>query len=425
MTAPIFGIVNYRPEDEAIPVLGSDFSKVGLVSTSEDADDTLFPLNTAVRFSTNDATYLTGLGTGLLADAVRGINAQLSELQVAVDCIVVRVAEGTNVDPDLKRAETTANIVGNQGAKTGLYALLAAPEDLGATPRLIACPGYTDWQEDADTANPICAELPTILNALLAVAVVDGPGDSVANFTTWRETIQSDRMIPVVGGVKVLENAVTVVRPFAPRVLGLFVRIDQEHEGKPFHPIANRPIWGIVGPERKIAFSLTDGATEGQLFLAADGGVLVRAELGVDTSVADGGFVYIGTESCAEGDLWAQYHQVRGADYLTVKMMRITRQFLGKLVTADLVEAWITSIKYMLRDHKASNDILGYKVDFKKDLNSPEEVRLGHLTVTPRIEPGPAFRKATHEIRRYRDAVDAMVADIVSRIAATNAASPL
>ncbi|MBX9760760.1 MAG: phage tail protein, partial [Beijerinckiaceae bacterium] len=285
-------------------------------------------------------------------------------------------------------------------------------------PRIIICPGYTASRPD-NAANPVVAALPAVLNALLAVAIVDGPDASRAAAETWREDIQSERIILVAVSAKVWETDEAVTRPMSPRIAGLMVRIDNANGGKPFHPIANRPIWGILGTNRPIAFSLTDGAVEGQLMLAADLGIVVRGEIGVDTAIADGGFVYIGTESCAEGELWSQFHQIRGADYLTVKMMRITRQFLGRAINADMVEAWLNSIRFMLRDHKAANDILGYDLQFPKSLNSAEQIRLGRLVVRPQIEPAPVFRVATHEVRRYRPAIDELVATIISRLSAT------
>ncbi|WP_127076140.1 phage tail protein [Rhodomicrobium lacus] len=417
MTAPSFGIINTRPEDEAVPVIGADFSKLGFVETSPDADPATFPLDEPVRFSSGDTAIVAKLGTGYLADAVKGVNAQLAELQVAADITVVRVAEGTATDAQTKLEQTTANIIGSAANQTGLYALKSAPEHVGATPRLIWA-GRTAWQPDANSANPVVAALPEILNSLLGVAVVDAPESRTAALA-WREATQSNRIIPVGVGARVYEGATVVTRPMAPRILGIGVRVDHEHEGKPFHPWANQAVNGIVGTSRNIAFSLTDGATEGQMLLESDIGIVVRGESGVDTAIADGGFVYIGTESTAEGDLWAQFHQVRGSDYLTAKMMRITRQYLGKLISADTVEAWINSIKFMLRDHKAANDILGYDVKFLPARNSVEEVRLGRLVVSPFIEPAPVFRRATHEVRRYAAAVDALVADIAARVNAS------
>ncbi|WP_449255194.1 hypothetical protein [Bosea sp. (in: a-proteobacteria)] len=566
MTAPVFGITTSRPDDEPLPVLGADFSKCAFVSTSADADPNVFPLLTAVRFSTNDKAFTGKLGTGYLADAVRAVNDQLGPLSVAADCIIVRVAEGATGSASAKLMQTFSNII------AGLEVLRDAPSEVNATPRIVGFPGYTAQQPSgvasvaitargsgftsapgvaasggggigaafsatiskgvtsagvgaggtgytaaavafdppvsglgqaatgtvtvatgavtgititdkghgyADDevpavtisgdgtgatatvtmtgvlesiaitdggydftsaptlaitggagsgatatatvellANPVIVAAPAVLGGLLAVAIVDAPSSSRQAAEAWRETVNSDRIIPVGVAARVLENGAIVTRPMSSRIIGLMIRSDNAHEGKPFHPIANQPIYGIVGISRPISFSLTDGATEGQLLLAADIGVVVQGEQGVDTAIADGGYIYIGTESCAEGDLWAQFHQVRGADYLTVKMLRLTRQFLGKKIDADVVEAWLNSIKFMLRDHKALKDILGYALEFPTAGNSPETIRLGRLRVVPKIEPGPVFRVAEIEQRRYRPAIDELITTIVSRLGA-------
>jgi len=604
LTTPVFGAVIERPETEVLPLIGADFSKIGIVTSSDDADNSVFPLGVAVRFSSNDQNFVAAakIGTGFLADAIRGINDQLGSIGGAADVIAVRIAHNATIS------------VAHQNVVDGLAVLRDCPAVVNATPRIIICPGYTsqvdsvggdttvqsaakaggntgngaltlatpaygtgvkpgiyqvrmtggaksasaeadagntgdgtvgsltadstapvgDWtvrcvvaaanggsfivirpdgtvdpgvavvgsayngtnglnftiaDGDADfivgdeftvtvahaipadggdfsvtdpdgivltpgsvavayngvvkftiadggtdfavgdgfdltvtiddpdvTANPVVAALPAALDGLKAVAFVDGPDASMNAAVNWRETIQSDRIIALGVSVKVLEGASIVTRPASPRFAGLTVRIDNANGGRPFQPIANRPIFGIVGTNRAIPFSITDGAVEGQLMLAADIGVIVRGEVGVDSAIADGGFVGIATDSCAEGELWAQFHQVRGADYIAVKLLQAARQFLGKAVTADMAEAWLNTIKFMLRDHKAQNDILGYTVEFQKDLNSPEQVRLGHLTVTPHIEPAPVFKLATHRVLRYRPAVDALVDEIISRL---------
>lgn len=608
MTSPNIGVIIERPETESVPVLGADFSKIGIVTTAPDASNTVLPLNTAKRYSSRDPVLLAGCGEeNYLADAIRGINDQLTEFQSSADLIIVRVAEGGSLN------ETLQNVV------DGLEVLRGAPHEINATPRIVICPGYTsqtdsvggsidvqsaaksggntgqgaltlagtphlagvkagiyevrftggaksaaaavagesnsgdgtvgslsadtgapvgtwtlrcveaasnggkfivlkpDGSVDAPglatvgsaynstaginftiadgtddfavgdtftiavahsipsgggtfsvtdpdgialpsgsvgvaystqiaftiadgtpdfvvgdgfdvtvtitdaqiTANPVVAALPSVLGGLLATAYVDTPDSSLNAAENWRETIQSDRIMPVGVSALVLEDGEIVSRPMSPRVAGLIARIDNAHGGKPFNPFANRPIYGIVGTNRYIPFSLTDGATEGQLMLAADISVVVRGELGVDGAAAEGGFVFFGTDSMANGELWAQIHQVRGADYIAVECIQIARSFLGRAVTADLAEAWLNSIKFMLRDHAADNDILkDFEVRFLKDENSPEQIRLGHLTVTPKIEPCPAFKVAHHKILRHRPAVDGLVDEIISRLGA-------
>lgn len=412
MTAPHFGMTFTRPQDEPVPVLGADFSKVLLIETSADANATTFPLDTPVRFSSSDATKTADLGTGALADAVRAINDQLSGLNAGADVTVVRIAEGTGGTSEENAAATRANIV------TALGKVSEIPSAVNSTPRLIWA-GRTSWRADLQTANPVVAALPSACEKLLAVAAVDVDDTNTANAIDARETMNSQRLIPVGVAARVYEGSTLVTRPMGPRVIGLFVRNDNDHAGKPFDPIANRPIQGLAALSRKIPFSLLDGSTEGQQLLEGNVSIVAEGEIGVDGSVADGGFVFIGTDNTETGDLWKQFHQVRGADYITVKLMKITRQFLGRKIEADMVEAWLNSMRFMLRDHRAANDILGYDVDFRAALNSPENIRLGHLTVNLGIEPAPAFKLANHEIRRYRPAIEGLVAEIIARLNAT------
>lgn len=405
MTRPVFGMTFARPENEALPALGADFSKALVIETSEDAEAGTYPIGTAVRISTSDPVKIAALGTGLLADAVKAIAAQLGGLNSGADVTVFRVKEEATV------AETVANIAAALAPET----LAAIPSATGATPRLIWA-GRTSWQADAETPNPIWAALPVACEKLLAVAVVDVDPTAKEGAITQREAFNSERILPIGVAAQVYDGGDLVTRAMGPRIIGLMIRVDNLFGGKPFNPFANRPVMGLSGLSRKIPFSFLDGSTEGQQMLESEVSIVVQGETGVDGAVADGGFVFIGTDNTTTGELWKQIHQVRGADYLTVKIMEITRQFLGKKITADTVETWLNSIRFMLRDHKADDDILGYKVEFRADKNSPESIRLGHLTVNLGLEPVPAFKVASHEVARYRPALDALVGEIIARL---------
>jgi hypothetical protein len=76
------------------------------------------------------------------------------------------------------------------------------------------------------------------------------------------------------------------------------------------------------------------------------------------------------------------------------------------------VQAIINTIKFLLRDLQALDQILGFKVEFKGAYNSPEEIRLGHLTVAFAAEEPPVLRKITTLSARYRPAIDAMVQNL-------------
>lgn len=409
MTTPAFGMTFSRQMTEPVPVIGADFSKIFIVDTSADASATEFRTDTPKRFSSSDPDAVAALGTGLLADAVKGINAQLNTVNRGADVTVWRVAEGANT---AATAAAIAEVIGS---------LAEVPSITKATPRIVVA-GRTSWRPDANTVSPVIAALEANLGKILAIAPVDVSDLSAVQAIEDRETMSSERLMPIGVAARVYEGTNVVTRPMAPRVAGLIARIDNENQGLPFKPFANQPIYGLAGLSRDIRFNLLDGSTEGQQMLAANVAIVDQGETGVDGAIADGGFVFIGLDNAQTSTLWEQMHQVRGTDYVITEFIQITRQFLGKeTISVDMAEAWINSFAYKLRDHKAAGNILGYapKTDmFKLDKNSPENIRAATLTLDISIEPAPGFKVAHHNIRRYRPAVEGLVGDIISRLAA-------
>lgn len=407
MTAPVFGMQFFRPTTEPVPAIGADFAKILVIETSADASAVEIPVDTAVRASSGDTEFRAALGTGLLADQVRGIHDQLNGLNAGADVTVFRVAEGAT--PALT-ATAIAEVINS---------ITDIPSAINATPRIVVA-GRTAWRPDAETVSPVIAALEANLGKILAIAPVDVDDTSNTNAIDARETMSSERLMPIGVAARVFEGENVVTRPMAGRIAGLFARVDNNEGGAlPFEPIANRPIYGLAGVSRKIPFSLLDGSTAGQQLLAGNVSIVVEGEVGVDGAVADGGFVFIGTDNAATGELWEQIHQVRGTDYCVSQIAAITRQFLGKKTTADMAEAWINSIAYSLRDLKADNRILGYTPKnqmFRADQNSPENIRLGTLKLDIGIEPAPVFKRADHTIRRWRPAVEGLVQDIIARL---------
>ncbi|KZM39057.1 phage tail protein [Labrenzia sp. OB1] len=408
MTTPTFGMSFTRPDDEVVPALGADFSHVLIIETSEDASAVEFPEGEPVRFSTSDAAKVNALGTGLLADAVNGIHDQLNDLNSGADVTVVRVAEGVDT------ATTAASIA------AVVNDIASIPSKVNKTPRIVVA-GRTAWRPDLNTTNPVIAALEANLGKILAVAPVDVDDTSTSNAIDARETMSSERVMPIGVAARIWDGVQTVTAPMAPRVAGLMIRIDnQVGAGKPFHPFANRSLFGLAGISRKIPFSTLDGSTEGQQLLAANVAIVAEGETGVDGAVADGGYKFIGTDNAQTGELWEQIHQVRGTDYIITQFIEITNQFLGRRIAADTVEAWINSFAFALRDHVNEGNILGYSSKsemFEKSQNSPESIRLGTLKLTIGIEPAPVFKLAQHEIRRWRPAVEGMVNEIIARLA--------
>lgn len=267
-------------------------------------------------------------------------------------------------------------------------------------------------------ANPVVAGSTSVLNQLMAHAVFESSGVSEQGDTDWRETFQSQRIIPVVGGVRIVDpdTGSVVVRPVAPRIIGIGVRRDHEM-GAPFHSWANQAVQGIVGPGRAIKFVLTDDGNEGQQLLRSNIGIIAKGELGNEFAIASSGFVFIGTDNAGDDPLWQFYNVTRGRDYIHLMLIRTLRFYLGRFnITGHTVQAVVNTMKFALRDLMADGHILGYNVLFNPDSNSPEQIRLGHLTVSFAAEEPPVLRKITIESSRYREAINQMVSQLAAQL---------
>lgn len=266
-------------------------------------------------------------------------------------------------------------------------------------------------------ANPICAGATPLLNMLFAHAVVEGPGTNEADIKDWRESFNSRRLIPVDLWCKVQEGSSVVTRPGAPRVIGLGITVDYQHGGVPTHSWANRPIQGIVGFVRNPSFSLTDGATEGQSLLSANIGIGVRGELGVETAIASSGFIFVGTDNADDDPLWQFYHVSRGRDYIRLGLLRTLRAFLGRNnITGHAIQAVLNTTTQWLMDLQSDDHIIGSRVGFAADKNSPENLRLGRFSYQFRAEEPPVLRRLDIEDGRYREALEDLVENILTTV---------
>lgn len=410
---PTFGLTIQTIDNETRPAVWGDMSVIGLVGTAPDAVAATFPIDTPVSVNSSDAAAIAALGdAGTLADALRMITAQLGEFQAGARVVIVRVTEGVDEEA------TLANVAGD-GVSTGVSALLEAGPLTGFTPRLLAAPGFTSQQDAPETANVVVAQLSAVAPRLLAHAVVDGPTTTFAAAQAWRETINSDRIIPVVPGARILdvtsEVGAIIDAPLSPAILGVAVRRDFEFGGRPFHSWANQPIYGIVGPSRPIPFSLTDGDTEGQELLAANIGILTRGEMGVDGGISDGGFMYIGTDNAGDDELWRFYNVTRGRDFIHLMALKTLRTYLGRFnITGQTIQAILNTLNMALRDLQSTGDILGYQVRFLEDQNSPEDLRAGRISVQFLAEESPVLRRIDIQSGRYRAALDGLISELAA-----------
>ncbi|WP_342361410.1 phage tail protein [Terrarubrum flagellatum] len=273
--------------------------------------------------------------------------------------------------------------------------------------------------QTAKVANGVATALPAVCGPLKARAILDPPATDRQAFIDWRETLASDSLIagPACNVKVTAADGSIVEKPSSPRIAGLAVKVDNESEGRPFRSWANRPILGIVGVSRDIDFSLVDGDTEGQDILSRNGSIIVRGESGVESSISDGGFYFVGTDTLSEDPLWRFYHVCRGRDWLELGQIKAEKPYLGvQNITLAVAMAIAETMRSQLGLAKARGEIIDYRVGFEPDKNTPEEIRLGNLQMMFKAEEPPVLRKLRISSRRYRPALENLVAAISSQI---------
>jgi phage tail sheath protein FI len=264
-------------------------------------------------------------------------------------------------------------------------------------------------------ANPICAALPAICEALMAHAVVGGPSTNKQDAFDWRATMNSLRLIPVDNTVIVADGVGTDTLDHAGAVLGLGVRCDFQTGGVPSHSFANQPVQGIIGLGRYDSFSIVDGATDGQELLAAGIGIIERGEIGSETAVGPSGFVSVALNNAGSDPLWPFYNQYRTRDYTHLALLRSMRLRLGKNnITPHSVQAVMNDMVAVLNVLKASEATIGFTVGFEASVNSPENLRLGRFRVFFKSEEPAPIVQVTVDSRRDRDALVVELAAIVA-----------
>ncbi len=333
---------------------------VGLLGTAPDADADKFPLNTPVLLK-GTPTDADGIGdTGTLKDAIDDVFDQIGAYT-----IVIRVEEGEDL------AGTMSNLVGDATARTGVHALLKSEPMLGIKPRLIAAPGFTS--SDGVTANPVVAELVGVLDAMRAVAFVDGPDTTDADAISYRELIGSQRIYVVDPKVLVWDTATSayVARPASARFAGVQARVDKTLGF--WHSLSNKVINGIGGVTRPVTYG-------------EHSNYLNEKHVGTILNMGSG-FITWGNRAATEDDLWVFLSVRRTADFINEAIEKAYLEFVDKPFSAANVKLMIESGNAAMRTFIAEGAIIGGKVWLDQDLNEPIALASGRITLSLEFEP--------------------------------------
>lgn len=361
----------------------------GLIATAEDADATVFPLNTPVLITNTQAAVAKAGTNGTLKTALQAMANQANSI-----CVVVRVAAAED------EAAQTANVIGTvdaTGKYTGAKALLLAKAKLGVQPRIIGAPGL-------DT-QAVATELATIAQKLRAFAYVYAWGCKTKEEVVAYRDAFAARELMVIWPNFVAFNVDTAQTETVPAVavaMGLRAKIDNEigwHK-----TLSNVAVNGVTGIDADVTWDLQDPAT--------DAGYLNSNE--ITTLIQHDGFRFWGSRTCSDDPLFAFENYTRTAQIMADTIAEAHMWAIDKPMHGSLVNDMLEGIKAKQREWTRLGYLIGGDAWYDPELNSKDKLKAGKLYIDYDYTPVPPLEDLTFRQR----ITDSYLADFASTITA-------
>ena len=361
----------------------------GLIATAEDADATVFPLNTPVLITNTQAAVAKAGTNGTLKTALQAMANQANSI-----CVVVRVAAAED------EAAQTANVIGTvdaTGKYTGAKALLLAKAKLGVQPRIIGAPGL-------DT-QAVATELATIAKKLRAFAYVYAWDCATKEEVVAYRDAFAARELMVIWPNFVAFNVDTAETETVPAVavaMGLRAKIDNEigwHK-----TLSNVAVNGVTGIDADVTWDLQDPAT--------DAGYLNSNE--ITTLIQHDGFRFWGSRTCSDDPLFAFENYTRTAQIMADTIAEAHKWAIDKPMHGSLVNDMLEGIKAKQREWTRLGYLMGGDAWYDPELNSKDTLKAGKLYIDYDYTPVPPLEDLTFRQR----ITDSYLADFASTITA-------
>ncbi|CUY33762.1 Phage tail sheath protein [Serratia marcescens] len=343
---------------------------VGMVCTAEDADASVFPLDTPVLITDVLAASGKAGKKGTLAASLQAIAEQAKPVTV-----VVRVATGKDA------AETTSNIIGGanaEGRYTGMKALLSAQAELGVKPRILGVPGL-DNQEVATALAGVCQQL-------RAFGYISAYGcKTVQEATKYRDNF-SQRELMLIWPDFVSWNTTANQSDIAyatARALGLRAKIDTETG---WHKtLSNVGVNGVTGITASVFWDLQAPGTDADLLNQACVTTLIRKD----------GFKFWGSRTCSDDPLFLFENYTRTAQVLADTMAEAHLWAVDRPVTPMLVRDMIDGINAKFRELKSAGLIIDGNCWYDESANTVATLKAGKLFIDYDYTPVPPLEDLT------------------------------
>ena len=387
----LHGINATLVDDGLRPLALTSTSVIGVIGTAPDADAAIFPVNTPVLVSgPRGAAALDTVGTnaGTLSGALAAIF-----LQAAAQVVVVRVEAGAS------DADTFTNLQGDSAAGTGVHAFTAANSLVGVTPKILTAPGWTHQRPGSPTPgpNPLIPVLVSVATGLRSIVVADGPDTNAVDAIAHAADSASDRLYMVDPFVTVAVGTTLEARPASGFVAGVIARTDAE--SGPSQSPSNRPILGISGIQRPVAFNINDSGNEaGNL-----------NENGVATIVRLDGWKLWGNFSTATGSTQAFLSVRRQLDQILDVLEAAHVWAVDRPISTQLLKDIEQNAQNGLRNLQRQGATLAARVYLDAELNTPASLQAGQAWWNVNVEPPAPLQSLRFQVRRTPEAYEELL----------------
>ncbi|MFJ3369774.1 phage tail sheath protein [Pseudomonas sp. NPDC086251] len=366
----LHGVRVLELNDGTRPIRTIPTAVIGLVCTADDADATVFPLDTPVLL-TNVQTAVGKAGTeGTLASSLQAIADQTKPY-----VIVVRVKKGET------EAATTTALIGTttaDGKYTGMKALLAAKARVGMVPRILGVPGL-------DTL-PVATALVAISQQLRAFSYVSAwDCKTKEEAIAYRDNFGAREAMVIWPDFQNWDTvtSATVKASAVARALGLRAKIDQEvgwHK-----TLSNVAVNGVTGISADVFWDLQNPATDANLLNSNE----------VTTLINQNGFRFWGSRTTSDDPLFAFENYARTAQILADTMAEAQMWAMDLPMHASLVRDIIESINAKFRELVTAGYLIGASCWYEEDANDKDTLKAGKLFIDYDYTPVPPLEDLT------------------------------
>lgn len=388
------GIRNY--EESAGLAVASNIATavIALLGTADDADATVFPLNTPVLIDRpGDYVAIAG-AAGSLGKALKAIALQSG----TVPTIVVRVEEGDTP------ADTTANLIGTTtatGMKTGVQAFLTAEAKTGVMPTIFGAP-YLDTKEVTTAVLAVAKSLSGFTYAAAigntmseAILYAKGFGDREVLFL-WPDFLAFD------------VNTKTTDILAAPAVaMGLRAQVDGTDGVAKV--LSNVLVKGVTGISKDVFYDIMATGTDADLLNAGNVGTLINRA----------GFRFWGSRTPAQDTDFLFENYTRTAQLVARRVASIAIQFADKPAYKSILRDLRAAVEKELANLVAENVIIAGKAWFDPSKNNATFAKAGKFALSYDYAPYPPIE----DLSLYQVFSDDYFGQLVASATANTSAS--